>query len=167
MLHKKSLGESAYGDSELIGKFSEGQSYTFTANGIVVSLAVNSINGPIASITLNPGIPPPSPTPTAVPTSAVAPCDSTLVVRLVTDWYPSETAWELKNTCTDEVIATSPSYSSMMTEYTFEVCVSSHHDFEFIISDTWGDGICKSNIAFILPTCFIVFSLTINACIRL
>ena len=134
LLVKKANGDTSYGPTTLITKLDAGMSKTFSVNGIFVTLTVNSISFPYADITLAP--PPPC-------------TDSVLELTLTTDNYPSETSWEMKNTCSDEIIGVSPSYSSTLTEYTHTFCVKDYHDFEFTINDQWGDGICKCNFWFI------------------
>jgi len=83
-----------------------------------------------------------SPTP-APPTPAPTPCtQKSIIVDLTTDNYPAETSWTIKNTCTDEEdVFSRGSYSSARTLHSDEECVPAA-EYEFTISDTYGDGIC-------------------------
>jgi len=84
---------------------------------------------------------PPTPAP---PTPAPTPCiHSKVEVTVITDNYPSETSWVLKNLCTDDQAASSSPYTSPNTEHVHSECIPPGR-YEFTISDTWGDGICCS-----------------------
>ncbi|KAL7451496.1 hypothetical protein ACHAWC_003319, partial [Mediolabrus comicus] len=76
--------------------------------------------------------------------SPSAPCDGDVVtVTINTDDYPGETTWRLMDKCQDQDIEVQSGgpYSSYGTVYIEEICVSSG-EYEFIISDSYGDGIC-------------------------
>jgi hypothetical protein len=71
--------------------------------------------------------------------------DSYINVNILTDNYPSETTWELK--ATDEVgttttIYTGGPYNQPNTLFTDSLTITSAYDYEFIIYDSYGDGIC-------------------------
>jgi serine protease len=78
---------------------------------------------------------------TSPPTQPPSPCDGKLVeVTIVTDNYPSETAWTIKSTDGVTQASSSP-YTSTGTTYVDEVCVPSN-SCTFEITDSYGDGIC-------------------------
>lgn len=71
--------------------------------------------------------------------------DSYINVNILTDNYPGETTWELKET--DEVgttttIYTGGPYVQANTLFTDSLVLTSAYDYEFIIYDSYGDGIC-------------------------
>lgn len=105
---------------------------------------INSFIDLATSVSLCEGCtPPPTPAPTpAPPTPAPTPCTGlALTVNVLTDNYPSETTWTLKNTCTGQEEASGGPYSSAGTLYTADFCVpDGAYDFE--INDAYGDGIC-------------------------
>ncbi|KAL7555314.1 hypothetical protein ACHAWF_018976 [Thalassiosira exigua] len=108
---------------------------------------INSFIDLATSVSLCEGCtPPPTPAPTpAPPTPAPTPCTGlALTVNVLTDNYPSETTWTLKNTCmANEEVASGGPYSSPGTEYSEDFCVpDGAYDFE--INDSFGDGICCS-----------------------
>ena len=72
------------------------------------------------------------------------PGERILDLRVVTDRYPSETSWTLRNKCTDiiQVQAQNSDFTEPMTEYgTGQICVPKG-EYEFTINDVYGDGIC-------------------------
>jgi len=84
---------------------------------------------------------PPTPAP---PTPAPTPCiQNDFELTLVTDNYPGETAWTLVNKCTDETASSGGSYGSAGSTYVETECIPSGQ-YEFTISDSYGDGICCS-----------------------
>ena len=68
---------------------------------------------------------------------------SHLTLKLRTDSYPDETSWQVKNAA-GMTIAMGGNYSSTNTVYTEEIAVPANDCYEFIITDTYGDGICCS-----------------------
>jgi len=62
-------------------------------------------------------------------------------LTLKTDNYPSETTWDLVNTCNNQRVISGGPYSNKLTEYTKEEELSPAQ-YRFTISDSWGDGIC-------------------------
>lgn len=64
------------------------------------------------------------------------------VVRVLTDNYPSEISWSIKNDCNGLIVATSPSYSSNGAEYVSDPIVLPSAQYTFEILDSAGDGIC-------------------------
>lgn len=72
-------------------------------------------------------------------------CDGVqLEVVLKTDNYPSETYWTLMNKCTGEVEqkVSSGFYQDVNTQHSNIYCVP-HAEYEFVISDVYGDGKCS------------------------
>lgn len=69
---------------------------------------------------------------------------TSIAVQILTDNYPTETSYSIKNLCNDAMAAESSegSYSSPVTTYMEEYCVPVTNRFEFTINDSWGDGIC-------------------------
>ena len=86
-----------------------------------------------------------SPTPSPTPLTCSA-GEQAVEVRVLTDYYPTETSWTLTNSCTNSIEASSPagSYTQSGQTYSKTVCVSSDAEYSFTIGDTWGDGICCS-----------------------
>eukprot|EP00571_Detonula_confervacea_P013210 CAMPEP_0172298404 /NCGR_PEP_ID=MMETSP1058-20130122/1079_1 /TAXON_ID=83371 /ORGANISM="Detonula confervacea, Strain CCMP 353" /LENGTH=1052 /DNA_ID=CAMNT_0013007679 /DNA_START=26 /DNA_END=3184 /DNA_ORIENTATION=- len=68
-------------------------------------------------------------------------------VEVITDNYPGETSWSLKNMCTGNVMG-SKAQGSMTTtgpQPDAQFCVENvNAELEFTISDTYGDGVCCS-----------------------
>lgn len=64
-----------------------------------------------------------------------------LNLELVTDNYPGETSWELKDDDGEVIASSNESYSSGTT-YNVEIPVCVGSTYNFTIYDTWGDGIC-------------------------
>merc|ERR1712109_151841 len=109
-----------------------------------------SPSGPTASPTQSPTASPTA-SPTTSPTTSPTPPPNTsctsgaLKVSILTDNYPAETTWTLKNGCSGEEVMSGGSYSSRNTLYEDEVCTSgslSDTYYEFTINDSWGDGVC-------------------------
>ena len=63
-------------------------------------------------------------------------------VDILTDEYPDETSWALTNACTSQVVVSGPEYTEQFTHYTNEYCLPADQEYEFTISDSYGDGIC-------------------------
>jgi hypothetical protein len=82
-----------------------------------------------------------APTP-APPTPAPTPCIANdFILELTTDNYPAETSWTLKNSGTGSTVGDGGGYSDAQTLHIEELCIP-NADYEFTISDSWGDGIC-------------------------
>ena len=68
-----------------------------------------------------------------------------LDIRVLTDRYPQETSWTLRNKCTDTIQvleAQNSDFTESATEYgTGQICVPKG-EYEFTINDAYGDGIC-------------------------
>jgi len=74
-----------------------------------------------------------------------SPCpDGTKVMKvdILTDEYPDETSWALTNACTSQLAVSGPEYTEQFTHYTNEYCLPIDQEYEFTISDSYGDGIC-------------------------
>ncbi|MBQ4813186.1 endonuclease [Pseudoalteromonas luteoviolacea] len=78
--------------------------------------------------------PPPPPPPTTCQ-------QNTVQFKLVTDNYASETSWELKNK-QGQTVKNGSGYANTTT-YTESLCLADD-TYTFIISDSYGDGICCS-----------------------
>jgi len=63
-------------------------------------------------------------------------------VHLLTDDYPDETTWEIREVATDIVEASGGGYREKKTSYTENRCLDDEKCFVFIIYDKYGDGIC-------------------------
>ena len=86
----------------------------------------------------------PTKSPSLSPTSSPTPCSGKYVkVNILTDNYPEETFWELKNTCTDEIVksVSAGRYDAKAQVYEDEFCVP-EGSYEYTIHDTFGDGVC-------------------------
>ena len=68
-----------------------------------------------------------------------------LLINITTDNYPSETSWDLVNQ-SGVVVASinAGDLTSNATNYSWSICVNSNECYDFIIYDTYGDGICCS-----------------------
>ena len=66
-----------------------------------------------------------------------------LEVEIFTDDYPDETAWELYNLCTNQLVVSKDYfyYPTNNTLYNDYFCVPSGQEYEFIIYDWFDDGI--------------------------
>ena len=157
-------GGDSYSQTYLKAVLGVGQSYSienFGNTGRIVTITVNSIDltstPGVASVTISspagppPPSPPPTPAPTPLPTNAptfapVAPCTSGekhLKVTILTDNYPSETTWIVKDTCTGTNVMSGGTYSSTGTTYVSQQCLPEEGgSYEFTINDSYGDGIC-------------------------
>lgn len=68
-------------------------------------------------------------------------CDDTEVtVTILTDNYPGETTWEVRNSG-GTVVGSGGPYSATGTTYTTDLCLADGC-YDFIINDSYGDGIC-------------------------
>lgn len=82
-----------------------------------------------------------------MPTPAPAPCScgnrgTTVEVRINTDYWPHETRWTLKNTCTTEQNPASDGpYGGEPTSHAHTLCCLPDGAYQFNIMDTYGDGI--------------------------
>ena len=77
-------------------------------------------------------------------TTACDPGESNISVILTPDTYPGETSWEILDTITGNVIATSPNYNQTGIPVTTSVCVDTTMVLEFRLFDQYGDGLCGS-----------------------
>lgn len=68
--------------------------------------------------------------------------DNVTTITILTDNYPTETAWTLTN-ASGNVVATGGGYTSRNTTYTEEACLPDGC-YVFNITDSYGDGICCS-----------------------
>ena len=87
--------------------------------------------------------------PTTAPTPSPA-CananDKRVQISVLTDNYPSETSWELVDTCggVDTPVQSKPlgSFTATGTLYYETYCIPEAAQYRFTISDSFGDGIC-------------------------
>lgn len=90
------------------------------------------------------GCPPPPP-PTEAPTAVVCqPQQSTLLITVNTDNYPSESRWSLEryDGFQDYVEIDSNDLRNIQTEYVDTVCLDPGETYKWTIFDTFGDGLC-------------------------
>jgi len=64
-----------------------------------------------------------------------------ITINILTDKYPLETSWSLINDCTGAEQTTSPQYTNKTMVYIDTYCLPEAR-YTFVISDTYGDGIC-------------------------
>ena len=79
------------------------------------------------------------------PTSAPTPCSNgmDIEVRVKTDYFPTETAWILTNKCsTPGTVINSPKYTKYETMHSTKMLCLPAGEYEFIIRDISGDGLC-------------------------
>jgi hypothetical protein len=132
---REALEKSAidYGDNGLDNLF---------GNGIVnynnAAAYVTSANGCAAYAT-----PTVSPAPSAATPSPTACAGDYLTVEVLTDSYPGETSWTLRNECTGDNVWSSSGYTSANTLFTDSKCLP-NGEYTFTINDSFGDGICCS-----------------------
>ena len=69
--------------------------------------------------------------------------ENPLTVTVNTDNYPSETSWELR-TCSGALALSGSGYTSAGSTYSTSECVPDTSSYNFVIMDSWGDGICCS-----------------------
>jgi hypothetical protein len=66
--------------------------------------------------------------------------DNSLTVDITTDWYPSETSWEVVDNCNgDTVVLSGGSYSSGFTTFSKTANNILPSQYSFIIKDAYGD----------------------------
>lgn len=58
---------------------------------------------------------------------------------ILTDNYPAETSWEVKNVCTNEIVRTSEPYAAAATFRSDKSCLPNGR-WTFSIKDSYGDG---------------------------
>lgn len=100
------------------------------------------VDAEAAKIALCGGNPPSPPTPSP-PTPAPAPsgpCND-VTIEVLTDNYPQETSWVLKDS-SGITVASKDDFTQSSTLYTTDLCLAADECFTFTISDTFGDGIC-------------------------
>jgi hypothetical protein len=138
-----------YSESKFIAGLKQGESYTITDFGgskVDLTITVNKIDTASSpgyadvSIVFGNGSPTPAPAPRPN-------CDGKwLKVTVDTDSFPSETSWEVVDKCDENKVVMSVSggqYTQARERYEAEECVS-ESEYEFIIFDAHGDGICCS-----------------------
>jgi hypothetical protein len=64
-------------------------------------------------------------------------------VTLVTDRYPNETSWSIR-TASGTVVASGNGYTTRFATYNINVCLQPNTCYDFVINDSYGDGICCS-----------------------
>jgi len=70
---------------------------------------------------------------------------TTLDVAILTDNYPGETTWNVKNDCDGSTVASDGPYASKGYPYASgSLCVPENDKYTFTINDAYGDGICCS-----------------------
>lgn len=73
---------------------------------------------------------------------SLCPGERVLDVTVVTDRYPQETSWTIRNECTNEIQLQGGQYTQPETAYTTgKICVPKAR-YIFTINDSYGDGIC-------------------------
>jgi len=88
--------------------------------------------------------PTPAPTPPP-PTPPPTPCvGKSLRVEVLTDNWPLETSWKIKNASTGSEVVSVPqgTYSSQRTNYDWATECVSPGEYTFTMIDSYGDGIC-------------------------
>ncbi|HMP32677.1 MAG TPA: Ig-like domain-containing protein, partial [Saprospiraceae bacterium] len=64
-------------------------------------------------------------------------------LTLVTDRYPNETSWNIRNS-SGVVVVSGGGYTSRFTTYNVNLCLMPGTCYNFVINDSYGDGICCS-----------------------
>ncbi|MEM7228891.1 MAG: hypothetical protein AAF432_08755 [Planctomycetota bacterium] len=74
----------------------------------------------------------------------ICPATAEVIVRVMTDNFPSETTWEIVDVVSNAVVASVPqgTYSQSSTLVELTAMVSPSGCYEFTIFDSFGDGIC-------------------------
>jgi len=67
-----------------------------------------------------------------------------ITVDILTDRYPGETTWELKETITGTIMYAGGPYSELETQHFEHMCITQGGLYDFSIFDSYGDGICCS-----------------------
>merc|ERR1711971_1034832 len=149
VFRKDTGGPDGYGESNRVADLNAGDSFkieNFKGKPFDVTIRVKSItnNGRDANIeitTLGDGVP------TMTPTTS---CGGTgrFQIELNIDTYAFETAWELIENESDEVIASAPKENHLSKQkYTYPTdgsdyyCLEEEKCYTFKITDTWGDGL--------------------------
>lgn len=68
-----------------------------------------------------------------------------ITVSVHTDWYPSETSWQLSTVNESVIYMDVENYPYSDYTYSHSLCLSSLDTVKFAIEDDWGDGICCYN----------------------
>ena len=93
---------------------------------------INNFSLILAALMLNP-----------TPIKAYGACpDKQLNVTIHADNYPTETTWNLWDTCANEQVNYGGPFSADLNVYGAYACVESDKQYEFMIEDSWGDGMC-------------------------
>jgi hypothetical protein len=104
---------------------------------------------PTSRPTPKPSTLPPTPNPTTSaptpPPTATAPTCTTIDVSITLDKYPLDTSWEVLDSTTGDILATSPPYDETLAESTqvTRICLPPG-SYSFVIYDVYEDGICCS-----------------------
>ena len=77
-------------------------------------------------------------------TAACGPNETNISVMVTPDSYPGETSWEIVDTLSENVIATSPNYNQTGIPVTTSICLDTTMALEFRLLDQFGDGLCGS-----------------------
>lgn len=129
-----------FGEGNRCGQYGDSN-----ANGGIVANAACCECGGGTTTPPAPTTPPPTRAPiTPPPTPGPTICAGmSIKVELTTDNYPLETSWSFTSTCSGSGGQTypGPSYSSAATTTSTEMCLPSG-EYDFVIEDEWGDGIC-------------------------
>lgn len=72
------------------------------------------------------------------------PGESEILVILTPDTYAGEISWEVEDTITGNIIATSPPYNTTGIPVTTPICIDSNMALQFNLMDNYGDGMCGS-----------------------
>lgn len=132
----------SYSQSFLRAHLVQGESYTIEEVGVTVK-AENidlSSNPGTATILFRKGDFSPTPAP-------VGSCpESSIVIDVITDNYPVETSWELRDECGDTKIDSigQGDYTDAAKLHSHVNCVPTIGKYRFTISDDYGDGMCCS-----------------------
>ena len=65
-------------------------------------------------------------------------------LELRTDFYPYETSWVVYNLCTGQAVFERDNYEQEETVFMDAICLPENAEYEFIIYDSYGDGLCCS-----------------------
>jgi len=76
--------------------------------------------------------------------AACGPNETNISIMVTPDSYPGETSWEIVDTLSENVIATSPNYNQTGIPVTTSICIDTTMALEFRLLDQFGDGLCGS-----------------------
>ena len=132
-----------YSQSTKIASLSVGESYTLTNFNNDRDVRITFVGESNGDATLRvEDMNPPAPTVSPAPTAAPLPCQSH-TVQVMTDDYPEDNKWEIKDKATykNEVVFESPTYDKKNEVYQTKVCLEVGHEYDFHFVDLHGDGL--------------------------